>query len=244
MPLDANDLKTVENYKKAIKQDVTKITDKPTTKIWVYKDVPLPTAGGGKLTVAALLSLVNNDAVKTVLKKSPMWQGFCRLEGAEIAFDGGAGAIPYKMLKTAVPLLLGKKVHEPAEDETQETNSDDDAFKAKGPGLGDVATKGPAKLSVPQKIAAAVNPKKPGAVPPAKPVAPAKLPPAVKATYDDMVLHLEELQTKVEDEYQMERKHHAEELNAKAAKFAGSNLEQLKNPKIKKAVSDIASELH
>ena len=55
MPLKIDDLKTVENYKKAIKQDLTKISEAGNTKFWIYKDIELPTASGGKQKLPALI---------------------------------------------------------------------------------------------------------------------------------------------------------------------------------------------
>jgi hypothetical protein len=39
MPLKADDLKTVESYKKAVKQDATKLSEHGNTKFWIYKDI-------------------------------------------------------------------------------------------------------------------------------------------------------------------------------------------------------------
>ena len=41
MPLKADDLKTVEAYKKAMKMEATKITPSGNTKFWIYRDVEL-----------------------------------------------------------------------------------------------------------------------------------------------------------------------------------------------------------
>ena len=115
MPLKADDLKTVENYKKAMKQEVTRITAAGNTKFWVYRDVELPTASGGKQKLPALLALVDDTAVKPLLKgKQPLCRGVCGIQEGKIAFAPAQGKVPYNLLKTSVPLLLGKMVHMPS----------------------------------------------------------------------------------------------------------------------------------
>lgn len=114
MPLKTDDLKTFEAYKKAIKQDLTKISKQGNTKFWVYKDIELPTASGGKQKLPALISLVDDVATKAVLKgKPPLCHGLCGLEGDKIAFHATQGTVPYAVLTKSVPLLLGKMVHIP-----------------------------------------------------------------------------------------------------------------------------------
>jgi hypothetical protein len=115
MPLKTDDLKTLEAYKKAIKLDLTKITKQGNTKFWVYKDIELPTASGGKQKVPALIALVDDTATKAVLKGKPsLCHGMCGLEGDKIAFYATQGKVPYAVLSKSVPLLLGKLVHVPA----------------------------------------------------------------------------------------------------------------------------------
>ena len=115
MPLKIDDLKTVESYKKAIKQDVTRISASGNTKFWIYKDIELPAASGGKQKLPALISLVDDTAVKAVLKgKQPLCRGTCGLEGGKIAFEAAQGKVPYAVLTKSVPLLLGKMVHIPS----------------------------------------------------------------------------------------------------------------------------------
>ena len=112
MPLKIDDLKTVESYKKAVKQEATKITALGKTKFWIYKDVELPTASGGKQKLPALIALVDDVATKAVLKgKQPWCRGTCELEGNKIAFAAVEGKVPYAVLIKIVPLLLGKMVH-------------------------------------------------------------------------------------------------------------------------------------
>jgi hypothetical protein len=115
MPLKIDDLKTVESYKKAIKQDVTRISASGNTKFWIYKDIELPAASGGKQKLPALISLVDDTATKAVLKgKQPLCRGTCGLEGGKIAFEAAQGKVPYAVLTKSVPLLLGKMVHIPS----------------------------------------------------------------------------------------------------------------------------------
>jgi hypothetical protein len=115
MPLKPDDLKTFEAYKKAIKQDLSKISKQGNTKFWVYKDIELPTASGGKQKLPALISLVDDVATKAVLKgKPPLCLGTCGLEGDKISFHATQGKVPYATLTKSVPLLLGKMVHVPS----------------------------------------------------------------------------------------------------------------------------------
>src|ERR1700722_13096099 len=115
MPLKTDDLKTFEAYKKAIKQDLSKISKQGNTKFWVYKDIELPTASGGKQKVPALIALVDDVATKAVLKgKPPLCLGTCGLEGDKISFHATQGKVPYAILTKSVPLLLGKMVHVPS----------------------------------------------------------------------------------------------------------------------------------
>jgi hypothetical protein len=114
VPLKLDDLKTFEAYKRAVKQDLTKISAQGQTKFWVYKDVELPTASGGKQKVAALISLVDDVAAKAALKgKPPFCKGTCGLKEGKIAFEATQGKIPYGILTKSVPLLLGKLMHVP-----------------------------------------------------------------------------------------------------------------------------------
>src|SRR5580698_1710749 len=106
MPLKTEDLKTVENYKKAIKQDLSKITPQGNTKFWIYKDVELPTAGGGKQKLPALISLVDDTAAKAALKgKQPVCRGTCGMLDGQITFEADQGKVPYAVLSKSVPLL-------------------------------------------------------------------------------------------------------------------------------------------
>src|ERR1700679_3283388 len=115
MPLKIDDLKTLENYKKAIKQDLTKISAQGNTRFWVFKDIELPTASGGKQKLPALISLVDDNAVKAVLKgKQPVCRGTVGLENGQIAFEAQQGKVPYATLTKAVPMLLGKTARAPA----------------------------------------------------------------------------------------------------------------------------------
>jgi hypothetical protein len=115
MPLKTEDLNTVENYKKAIKHEAGKIGAAGNIKFWIYKDVELPTAAGGKQKLPILISLVDDVAAKAVLKgKLPLCHGTCGLAENKIAFDAAQGKVPYALLIKSVPLLLGKMVHLPA----------------------------------------------------------------------------------------------------------------------------------
>jgi hypothetical protein len=115
LPLKPDDLKTLENYKKAIRNDASKIGPQGNTKFWVYKDIELPTASGAKQKLPALISLVDDTAAKAVLKgKLPLCAGTCKLEQGQISFQAAQGTVPYGILTKTVPLLLGKMVNVPA----------------------------------------------------------------------------------------------------------------------------------
>lgn len=125
MPLKIEDLKTVDTYKKAIKQDVSKLSPQGGIKFWVYKDVELPTASGGKQKLPTFISLVDDNAIKTLLKgKPPICRGTCGMDKDKINFEPLQGKVPYSLLKASVPLLLGKAVHIPtgADEEGDEEN--------------------------------------------------------------------------------------------------------------------------
>lgn len=114
MPFKPEDLKTVETYKKALKRDLPRITAAGNLKFWIYKDVELPTASGGKQKLPALISLIDDIAVKALLKgKQPLCRGVCGLEGPKIAFEATQGKLPYKVLVKSVPLLFGKMLYVP-----------------------------------------------------------------------------------------------------------------------------------
>jgi hypothetical protein len=125
LPLKTDDLKTVENYKKAIKNDLPKISAQGNTKFWIYKDVELSTASGGKQKLPALISLVDDVAVKAVLKgKPPLCHGTCGIEQGKISFSATQGTVPYGILTKSVPLLLGKMVHLPSGADVDSDGSD------------------------------------------------------------------------------------------------------------------------
>lgn len=115
MPLKADDLKTVENYKKAMKLEATRINAAGNVKFWVYRDVELPTAGGSKQKLPVLITLIDDNAVKPLLKgKQAFCRGVCGLREGKIAFDPAQGKVPYALMAKSVPLLLGKMVHMPS----------------------------------------------------------------------------------------------------------------------------------
>jgi hypothetical protein len=114
LPLKEVDLKTFEAYKKAIRLDLPKITA-GNTKFWIYRDVELPNAAGKKQKIASFIALVDEKAIKPLLKgKTLICKGTCGLEDGKVSFDAEQGKVPYKLLKASVPLFLGKMVHIPA----------------------------------------------------------------------------------------------------------------------------------
>ena len=79
MPLKEVDLKTFEAYKKAIRLDLPKITA-GNTKFWIYRDVELPNAAGKKQKIASFIALVDEKAIKPLLKgKTLICKGTCGL---------------------------------------------------------------------------------------------------------------------------------------------------------------------
>ncbi|MEI9976353.1 MAG: hypothetical protein WDO73_32455 [Ignavibacteriota bacterium] len=130
MPLKADDLKTIENYKKAIRLDLTRLNAQGNTKFWIYKDMELPTASGSKQKLPVLISLVDDLAVKAVLKgKQALCRGLCGLRDGQIFFEADQGKLPYAILKKSVPLLFGKPLHVPSDAEEPE-EEDEEASSA------------------------------------------------------------------------------------------------------------------
>ncbi len=129
MPLKDIDVKTFESYKKAIHQDVTKISDTSKVKFWVYKDIELPDATGKKQKIPGFIALVDDAGVRNFLRgKKLMCTGICRLEHGKVQFEPVKGAVPYAQLKKTVPLFLGKQLYIPTgakEDEESESIEDD-----------------------------------------------------------------------------------------------------------------------
>ncbi len=133
MPLKTDDLKTVETYKKAMKLEASKIGSSGNTKFWVYKDVELPTASGGKQKLPDLLALIDDTAIKPLLKgKPPFCRGVCGLKEGKISFDPTQGKVPYALMTKSVPLLLGKMVHIPS-DSDPDDEGEEEAPEIKAP---------------------------------------------------------------------------------------------------------------
>src|SRR5690349_20862655 len=103
MPLKEADLKTFEAYKKAVHQDVVRISDNSNTKFWVYKDVELPLekTPAKKKKIEAFIALVDNTAVKSnsaLKNKTLLCLGHCNLDHGKVAFEAVQGKVPYKTL--------------------------------------------------------------------------------------------------------------------------------------------------
>ena len=125
MPLKESDLKDAESYKKASRQDLSKLAS-GNTKFWIYKDVELPAAGGRKQKYPAFLALVDDNGIrKWMTGKKLLCKGTCGMKDQGIAFEPSTGAVPYKVLKVSVPLLLGKPVLIPTGREEEEGEADD-----------------------------------------------------------------------------------------------------------------------
>jgi len=113
MPLKEPDLKDTETYKKASRVDLPKIAS-GNAKFWIYKDVELPNTSGKKQKYPAFLALVDDNGIrKAMTGKKLICKGTCSMKEEKIAFEPTTGTVPYKLLKTSLPLLLGKAVWVP-----------------------------------------------------------------------------------------------------------------------------------
>ena len=110
MPLKEPDLKDTDTYKKASRVDLPKVVS-GNAKFWIYKDVELPNASGKKQKFPVFLALVDDNGIrKAMAGKKLICKGTCGIKEDRIAFEATTGTVPYKLLKTSVPLLLGKAV--------------------------------------------------------------------------------------------------------------------------------------
>ena len=135
LPLKEVDLKTIATYKKAIHQDVTKITDSSAIKFWVYKDIELPDDHGKKQKISAFVALVEDTGIRNFMRgKKLLCSGTCRLEAGKVEFTPLKGKVPYTKLKVTLPLFLGKPLHLPANAEVEEEGEgiEDDAEEQSG----------------------------------------------------------------------------------------------------------------
>lgn len=124
MPLKGDDLKTVESYKKAMKQEATRISSSGNTKFWVYKDVEMPTAGGSKQKLPLFLALIDDTAVKPLLKgKQPLCRGVCGIKEGKVSFDASQGNLPEALLVKIIPQLLGKPMLVPKDVKPEKQNT-------------------------------------------------------------------------------------------------------------------------
>jgi hypothetical protein len=159
MPLKEPDLKDTETYKKASRVDLPKIAS-GNAKFWIYKDVELPNTSGKKQKYPAFLALVDDNGIrKAMTGKKLICKGTCGMKEEKIAFEPTTGTVPYKQLKTSLPLLLGKAVWIPTgmEDEGEEGEAGEGAAAppAQAPGA-----------PPPQPQAAAAPPAQPPGAPP------------------------------------------------------------------------------
>ena len=139
MPLKADDLKSIDTYKKAIKMDAAKINASGGTKFWVYRDVELPS----KQKLPVLLTLIDDTAAKALAKgKPPGCRGTCGLQEGKIAFEPAQGKVPYALLKTSIPLWTGKPLHIPAGEDVDH-DAGDAAVPAPPPPPGGAPAAGP-----------------------------------------------------------------------------------------------------
>jgi hypothetical protein len=141
MPLKEPDLKDTDTYKKASRVDLSKIAS-GNAKFWIYKDVELPNTSGKKQKYPAFLALVDDNGIrKAMTGKKLICKGTCSMKEERIAFEPTTGTVPYKLLKSSVPLLLGKPVWIPTgledageEGEAEETAPPPPAPQAQSPG--------------------------------------------------------------------------------------------------------------
>ena len=173
MPLKEPDLKDTDTYKKASRVDLPKIAS-GNAKFWIYKDVELPNSSGKKQKYPAFLALVDDNGIrKAMTGKKLICKGTCSLKEEKIAFEPTTGTVPYKQLKTSLPLLLGKAVWIPTgmEDAGEEGEAGEAAAAAGASAAASAAARpaappqSPAAPSPPPQTAAAPPPQAPGAPP-------------------------------------------------------------------------------
>lgn len=115
--LKLDDFKTFESYKKAIKQDASRLTSGPRTKFWVYRNVDLVDSAGRKQTVAIFYVFGDDRPAQSVLKgKTALCKGMCGVDSGRIVLVADRGKTPYDLLKTSVAALLGKPLLIPPND--------------------------------------------------------------------------------------------------------------------------------
>jgi hypothetical protein len=132
MPLKELDLKDTDTYKKASRVDLSKVAS-GNAKFWIYKDVELTNTSGKKQKYPAFLALVDDNGIrKAMAGKKLICKGTCSMKEERIAFEPTTGTVPYKLLKTSLPLLLGKAVWIPTgmEDEREEGEAGEGASAA------------------------------------------------------------------------------------------------------------------
>jgi hypothetical protein len=167
MPLKEPDLKDTDTYKKASRVDLPKVAS-GNAKFWIYKDVELPNTSGKKQKYPAFLALVDDNGIrKAMTGKKLICKGTCSMKEDRIAFEPTTGTVPYKLLKTSLPLLLGKAVWIPT-------------------GMEAAGEEGEGEETAPQAQASGAPPPPPpqpqaAAAPPAKAPAPPLPPPAQAA---------------------------------------------------------------
>ena len=136
MPLKEPDLKDTDTYKKASRVDLPKVAS-GNAKFWIYKDVELPNTSGKKQKYPAFLALVDDNGIrKAMTGKKLICKGTCSMKEDRIAFEPTTGTVPYKLLKTSLPLLLGKAVWIPTGMEAagEEGEGEETAPQAQAPG--------------------------------------------------------------------------------------------------------------
>jgi hypothetical protein len=138
MPLKEPDLKDTDTYKKASRQDLSKVAA-GNAKFWIFKDVELLNTSGKKQKYPAFLALVDDNGIrKAMAGKKLICKGTCGMKEERIAFEPSTGTVPYKILKVSIPLLLGKAVwiptgQEEAAEEEEEEESEETASSAPTP---------------------------------------------------------------------------------------------------------------
>jgi hypothetical protein len=133
LPLQEADLKSYDAFKKAMRADLSKITNTSQIKFWVYKDIEMVDLQGKKNKIPAFLLLVDDSKARNFLRgKSLLCTGTCRLEQSRICLEPVTGKLPFAALKVSVPLLLGKPLYIPSgqeEDQGGESVEHDGAEK-------------------------------------------------------------------------------------------------------------------
>ena len=157
MPLKEPDLKDADSYKKASRRHLSEVASGK-VKFWIYKDVELGSAK--KQKYPAFLALVADDAIrKAMTGKQLICKGTCSMKDDRIAFEPSSGKVPYNLLKTSIPQLLGNAVWIP--NGTEESGDEKEAAQQVVASAAPVSPQAPAAPATPPSRPQAAAPPTP-----------------------------------------------------------------------------------